>query len=50
MITQPMVELLINAGYETGWALAGDVLILWEHDADPPAPLTRPKVSDVVES
>jgi hypothetical protein len=38
-----MVELLVNAGFTDGWALQGDVLVLWEHDAEPPAPLTRPE-------
>lgn len=37
------VQLLIDAGFNTGWAVAGDTLILWEHDEDPPAPLTRPE-------
>ena len=37
-----MVQLLLDAGYETGWALSGDELILWLLDEDPPAPLTRP--------
>ena len=46
MITTPMVELLIDAGFDSGWALSGDVLILWEHDTEPPAPLTRPKATD----
>ena len=38
----PMIQLLTDAGFDTGWAIAGDTLILWEHDEDPPAPLTRP--------
>ena len=42
MIVSPMVELLTQAGFTDGWALAEDVLILWEHDEDPPAPLERP--------
>jgi hypothetical protein len=41
-----LIQLLNNAGFETGWALAGETLVLWEHDADPPAPLTRPEASD----
>jgi hypothetical protein len=41
-----IVKLLNDAGFETGWALLGDTLTIWEHDADPPAPLTRPEVSD----
>lgn len=42
MITPPMVQLLLDAGFTDGWAVAGDELILWEHDVEPPAPLTRP--------
>ena len=42
METPPMIQLLLDAGYTDGWAIAGDVLVLWEHDEDPPAPLTRP--------
>jgi hypothetical protein len=42
----PMAQLLIDAGFDTGWALVDGVLILWEHDEDPPAPLTRPKATD----
>ena len=43
-----LIELLNEAGFETGWALAGEILVLWEHDEDPPAPLTRPEVPDVL--
>jgi hypothetical protein len=32
----------LDAGYTEGWAVSGDVLILWEHETDPPAPLERP--------
>lgn len=42
MITPPMAQLLLEAGFTDGWALAGDKLILWEHDENPPAPLERP--------
>jgi hypothetical protein len=42
MILPPMVQLLLDAGFKTGWVLHGDVLFLWEHDVDPPAPLERP--------
>jgi hypothetical protein len=42
----PMAQLLIDAGFDTGWALVDGVLILWEHDQDPPAPLTRPESTD----
>lgn len=37
-----IVELLVNAGFEDGWAVSGETLVLWEHDQDPPSPLTRP--------
>ena len=37
-----MAQLLLDAGFTDGWALQGDVLVLWEHDVDPPAPLERP--------
>jgi hypothetical protein len=37
-----MAQLLLDAGFSDGWVLAGDVLILWEHDEEPPAPLVRP--------
>jgi hypothetical protein len=42
MITPPMVQLLLDAGFNSGWALSDDTLILWEHEEDPPAPLVRP--------
>jgi len=38
----PTVQLLLDAGFTTGWAITGETLILWEHDEDPPAPLVRP--------
>ena len=51
MIEKTEIEkLLLNAGFADGWALLGDVLTVWLHDEDPPAPLTRPEASDVVES
>lgn len=43
MISNPLAELLIEAGFTDGWAIVDDVLILWEHDEDPPAPLVRPE-------
>jgi hypothetical protein len=42
MIISLIAQLLQDKGFTDGWALADDVLILWEHDADPPAPLQRP--------
>ena len=41
-------QLLIDNNFTDGWAMAGDTLLLWFHEEDPPAPLTRPEVSDVV--
>jgi hypothetical protein len=46
MIIPPLVQLLLDAGYDSGWAMTEETLTIWEHDADPPAPLTRPEVSD----
>jgi hypothetical protein len=46
MMNNPMADLLISAGYSDGWAICGESLVVWEHDTDPPAPLTRPEASD----
>jgi hypothetical protein len=46
MSHEEATQLLIDAGFEGGWALTGDILILWEHDTEPPSPLTRPKATD----
>ena len=46
MTHQEAIELLQSAGFDNGWVLADGVLILWEHDTDPPAPLTRPEGND----
>lgn len=43
MTHQEIIELLQSNGYETGWALLGTELTVWELDEDPPAPLKRPK-------
>jgi hypothetical protein len=37
-----LCQMLHNKGFTNGWVLAGETLVLWEHDVDPPAPLTRP--------
>jgi hypothetical protein len=42
MIISPIVQSLLDAGFTDGWALNGETLVLWEHDVEPPAPLTRP--------
>lgn len=36
-------NLLIEAGFDYGWVLQGETLVVWEHEANPPKPLTRPK-------
>jgi hypothetical protein len=38
-----IIQKLIDAGFDTGWALNGTDLVLWEHEENPPKPLTRPK-------
>jgi hypothetical protein len=38
-----IVALLLEKGYDTGWALLGTELTVWEHKENPPAPLTRPE-------
>ena len=42
----PMHQLLLDNGFTDGWVLTGETLTIWEHDADPPAPLTRPEAQD----
>jgi hypothetical protein len=46
MTHEELVTLLRDKGFTDGWALSGNVLILWEPDKNPPAPLTRPEASD----
>lgn len=46
MTHEQLLKLLADAGFDTGWVLTGETLTLWEHDADPPAPLTRPEASN----
>jgi hypothetical protein len=43
MINQELVDLLLEAGFDGGWVLTGDLLTYWEHEEDPPKPLTRPE-------
>ena len=38
----PMHQLLLSNGFESGWAISGETLLVWEHEEEPPAPLTRP--------
>ena len=42
MTHEELLQLLADAGFDTGWVLAGEELTLWEHDAEPPAPLKKP--------
>jgi hypothetical protein len=42
MTTAEATKLLLDAGFNSGWVVSDGVLILWENDEDPPAPLTRP--------
>ena len=46
MTHNELLQLLADAGFDTGWVLTGEELTLWEHTANPPAPLTRPKATD----
>jgi hypothetical protein len=43
MITPAIVQLLLDAGFDSGWVCSGEELVLWEHDENPPAPLKRPE-------
>jgi len=36
-------NLLLEKGFTDGWVLSGTSLLLWEHDENPPPPLTRPE-------
>jgi hypothetical protein len=38
-----LVQKLIDAGFESGWAITGETLTVWLHEEDPPAPLKRPE-------
>jgi hypothetical protein len=46
MTVDETIQLLIDAGFTSGWSLLGTKLTLWEHDIEPPAPLTRPEALD----
>jgi hypothetical protein len=48
MTHSELIQLLDDKGFKTGWVLTGETLTVWQHDEDPPAPLTRPEASDVV--
>jgi hypothetical protein len=40
---EKLADLLVKAGFDGGWVLQGETLIIWEHETEPPKPLTRPK-------
>lgn len=42
LVHEEACQILIDAGYENGWAISGIELVLWEHPEDPPPPFTRP--------
>lgn len=42
MTQDQLIQLLLDAGFDSGWAIMGDTLSLWEHEKEPPAPLVRP--------
>lgn len=49
MTHNELIELLQQEGFNNGWTLEGETLIGWEHEQEPPAPLTRPS-NDNIES
>ena len=42
MTHEQLVQLLLDAGFDSGWALSDVTLVVWEHNENPPAPLMRP--------
>jgi hypothetical protein len=42
MTLDELIALLHENGFYSNWTLSDGKLIQWEHDEDPPAPLTRP--------
>jgi hypothetical protein len=41
-----LIKILKDAGITDGFCLHGDTIVIWEHEQDPPAPLTRPEAND----
>ena len=41
-----LIQILKDAGITDGFCLHGDTIVIWEHEQDPPAPLTRPEATD----
>ena len=50
MTHKELCQLLREKGFDSGWTLEEEILILWEHDEDPPSPLTRPDAPVVEET
>jgi hypothetical protein len=48
MSHEELCTILTDAGYESGWALLGETLTIWEHDEEPPTPLVRPQTLEPV--
>jgi len=46
MTHEEITKLILDNGFDTGWVVSGGTLVQWQHDADPPAPLTRPEAQD----
>jgi hypothetical protein len=44
----PMIKLLLEAGFDTGWVVSDEVLVIWEHDEEPPLPLVRPEPIELI--
>ena len=42
MSHEELVQLLLDAGFESGWVLTGETLTHWEHTENPPKPLVKP--------
>jgi len=49
MTHDELCTLLKDAGFDHGWVVHGEQLVLWEHDAEPPAPLIRPELTQPAE-
>ena len=46
MTHEELLQLLADEGFNTGWVVCDGELKVWEHDEDPPSPLTRPEVQN----
>ena len=42
MTNDEATQIILDSGIVGGWTLIGDVLTLWEHEEEPPAPFVRP--------